>query len=138
MRHLGSGRTLKLIRGHFYWPNMTENLNHFVTTFWSYVKNKKPNITNEAPKKIITSSSPLRLVGIDFLHLDPCSGGYEHLLVITVHFIRFVIANPTTRKSTRTAAEKLYNYYIMRHGIPEKLVRDRRKELFQRFQNFVA
>ena len=44
----------------------------------------------------MTSSSPLQLVGIDFQHLDPCSGGYEYLLVITDHFTRFVQVYETT------------------------------------------
>ena len=81
MGHLGSGRTDELIKERFYWPKMTENVNHFVTKLCTCVKSKKPNITYKAPMKSITSLSLLQLVGIDFLHLDPCSGGYEYLLV---------------------------------------------------------
>ena len=84
----------------------------------------------------MTSSSPLQLVGIDFQHLDPCSGGYEYLLVITDHFTRFVQVYETTNRSARTTAEKLYNDFMMRYGIPEKLLSDRgtefENELFQR------
>ena len=76
--------------------------------------------------KIITSSLPLQLVGIDFLHLDSCSGGYEYLLVITDH-PRFVQVYTTTNKSSKTAAKKLYNNFIMRYGIPENLLSDRGK-----------
>ena len=101
---LESGRTLKLIRGHFYWSKLTKDMNPFVTKFCTYAKSKKLNVTNEASKKSITSSSPLRLVGIDFLHLESGSGGCEYLLVITDHFTRFVKVYPTTNKSTRTAA----------------------------------
>ena len=90
MGHLGSGRTVKLIKEHFYWRKMMEDVNHFVTKLCSCVKSNKLNITHEAPMKSITSSSPLQLVSIDFLHLDPCSEGYEYLLVITDHFTRFV------------------------------------------------
>ena len=39
--------------------------------------------------KSITLSSPLQLVGIDFLRSDPCSEGYEYLLVITDHLQGF-------------------------------------------------
>ena len=75
--------------------------------------------------KSIISSSPLQLIGIDFLHLDPSSGGYEYMLVITDYFtIRFLQVYPTTSKSARTAAEKLYNDFMMRYGIPEKLLSD--------------
>ena len=125
MGHLGSGRTVELIKENFYWPKMTEDVNHFVTKLCACVKSKKPNITYEAPMKSIISSSPLQLIGIDFLHLDPSSGGYEYLLVITDYFtIRFFQVYPTTSKSARTAAEKLYNNFMMRYGIPEKLLSD--------------
>ena len=125
MGHLGSGKTVELIKEHFYWPKMTEDLNHFLTKLCACVKSKKPNITYEAPMKSIISSSPLQLIGIDFLHLDPSSGGYEYLLVITDYFtIRFLQVYPTTSKSARTAAEKLYNNFMMRYGIPEKLLSD--------------
>ena len=76
----------------------------------------------------ITSSSPLQLAAIDFLYLDPCSGDYEYLLVITDHFTRFAQVYPTINKSARTAAEKLYNDFKMRYGIPEKLLNDRGRE----------
>ena len=136
MGHLRSGRTVELIKECFYWPKMTEDANRFVTKLCTCVKSKKPSITHEAPMKSITSSSPLQLAGIDFPHLDPCSGGYEYLLVITDHFKRFVKVYPTTNKSARTAAEKLYNDFKMRYGIPEKLLSDRGREfeneLFQR------
>ena len=78
--------------------------------------------------KSITSSSWLQLVGIDFLHLDPCSGGYEYLLIITDNFTRFIQVYPTTNKSARTAAEKLYTNFMMRYDTPEKLVSDRGRE----------
>ena len=78
--HLGSGRTDDLIKERFYWPKMTEYVNHFVTKLCACVKSKKLNITLKAPIKSITSLSPLQLVGIDFLYLDPCGGGYEYLL----------------------------------------------------------
>ena len=128
MGHLGIGRTVELIKERVYWAKMTEDVNHFVTKLCTCVKSKKPNITHEAPMKSITSSSLLQLVGIDFLHLGPCSGGYQYLLVITDHFTRFVQVYPTTSKRARTAAERLYNDFMMRYGIPEKLLSDRGRE----------
>ena len=52
--------------------------------------------------KSITALSPLQLVGIDFLHFDPCSGGYKYLLVIRDHFTRFVYAYTITKQQLRS------------------------------------
>ena len=136
MGHLGKERVLQLTKGRFYWPKMEDHVNHFITKVCNCVKSKKPNIHHEAPMQTITTSAPLELIGIDFLHLDTCSGGYEYILVITDHFTRFTQAYPTTNKSGKTAAEKLYGDFMMRYGIPEKILSDRGKEfensLFQR------
>ena len=136
MGHLGKERVLQLTKERFYWPKMEDDINHFITKVCTCVKSKKPNIHHEAPMQTITTSAPLELIGIDFLHLDTCSGGYEYILVITDHFTRFTQAYPTTNKSGKTAAEKLYGDFMMRYGIPEKILSDRGKEfensLFQR------
>ena len=50
----------------------------------------------------------MQIVGIDFMHLDTCSGGYQYILVITDHFSRYTQAYPTRNKVAKTAAEKLY------------------------------
>ena len=51
-------------------------------------------------------------------------------------FTRFVQVYETTDRSARTTAEKLHNDFMMRYGIPEKLLSDRgtefENELFQR------
>ena len=96
----------------------------------SNIANLVYELPHELPDdlRLITSSSPLQLVDIDFVHLDLCSGGYENLSVITDHFTRFMQVYPTTNKSARTAAEKLYNNFMMRYGIPEKLLSDRGRE----------
>ena len=92
------------------------------------VKQKAPTVVKHAPMKTMASSAPMELIGIDFLHLDTSSGGYEYLLVITDNFTRFTQVYPTRNKSSKTAADRLYNDFILRFGIPSQLLHDQGRE----------
>ena len=76
----------------------------------------------------ISSSAPLELIGLDFLHLDPCSGGYQYLLVLIYHFPHFELVYVTTNKAAKTAANRLYNDFMLRYGTPGKILHDQGNE----------
>ena len=103
-------------------------LTHFVTKIYSCVKRKKPHIVAVAPMQTFSSAAPLELIGLDFLHLDRCSGGYQYLLALIDHFSNFVWVYPTTNKSAKTTADRLYNDFMLRYGLPGKILHDQGKE----------
>ena len=107
---------------------MYDDVKYFVTKICKCIKEKTLNTLPQAPLKTITSSSPMELIGSDFLHLDTYTGSFQYLLVITDHFTRVYQVYPTRNKEAKTAATKLFNDYILRFGTPGKILHDQGRE----------
>ena len=126
--HLGVERVVNLTRDRFYWPQMQSNISHYINSVCKCVKQKRPAHRLRTPLQSITSSAPFELISIDFLHLDKSSGGCEYILVIMDHFTRFVEAYPTQNKPAKTAAEKIFNNFILQFSFPLRIHHDQGAE----------
>ena len=124
MGHLGHERVLELSQQRFYWPHMSADLKHYIQKKCRCVANKAPNVQERAPLVPIEATHPFQMVSIDYLHLDPCKGKYEYVLMVTDHYTRFCQMYATRNKSSKSAAEKIFNEFILQFGFPEKLHHD--------------
>ena len=115
MGHLGWERTFQLAKMRFYWPYMQRDIQHYVTNECACLKQRRPKVRPKAP---------FELISIDFVHLEKSKGGYEYILVVVDHFTRFAQAYATRNKSARTAANKIYNDFVLRFGFPSRIHHD--------------
>ena len=98
--HPGKERTLSLIRERFYWPNMTSDIEKWVSTCDRCIRRKSStNIRTELVS--IETTYPLELVCMDYLTLEPAKGGISNILVITDHFTKYALAIQLKRQLKR-------------------------------------
>jgi transposase InsO family protein len=122
MGHPGRDRTNSLVRGRFYWPRMTSDIENWVQHCDHCLERKKES--HRAPLVDIITTQPMELVCIDYLTLEPSKGGQHNILVITDHFTRYAQAIVTKNQTARTTADALFHNFIVHYGIPQKIHSD--------------
>ena len=108
-----------------YWPHMKQYIEYYVTRVCDCLKHQHQPRANLQP---MITSVPFELLSVDYVHLETSSRGYEYILVVMDHFTRFSQCYPTHNKSGKTAAEKIYNDFVLKFGFPEKLHHNQGKE----------
>ena len=129
MGHLGPEKVIELAQQRFYWPGMAKTLKDNIQKRCKCIVDRKPTVPEKAPLKPIVAQYPFEIVAIDYMKLDKCKGGFEYALVVTDHFTRFAQVYATRKKSTKAAAEKIFNQFIMQFGWPSKIHSDLGGEL---------
>ena len=134
MGHYRPERLYQVAKERVFSPEMEEDIVHAVTRICSCVKRKRLHIKPVAPLGTITTTQPMEIVSIDFLHLDHFSGDYEYLLrVFTDNFTRYTQSYPTRNKASGTAAERVFNDFILRFDMPKHILHDQGKEFDNKF-----
>ena len=116
-------RTSRLIRERFFWPNMSSDIEKWVSSCERCLR-RKTNTHVRAPLVNVHTTYPLELVCLDFLSLETAKGGFGNVLVVTDHFTKFAMAIPTKNQTAKTTADSFYNQFIIHYGIPTRIHSD--------------
>ncbi|XP_064417743.1 uncharacterized protein LOC135358269 [Latimeria chalumnae] len=121
--HLGVERTLELARDRFYWPWMSKDVEYLCKTC-ERCQRRKAKPQNAAPLVNIKTSSPMELLCIDFLTLEPDTSDTKNILVITDHFSKYAQAYPKKDQTARTVARTIWEDFICHYGFPKRILSD--------------
>ena len=109
-------------------PLIDDEIKPFVTQVCPCVKRKKPHLIKAAAMQSISTSEPLEIISMNFLRLSKSSGGYQYLLVVTDLFTKFTQVYATRDKEGKTAAARFYKDFILKFGLPRKMLHYQGKE----------
>lgn len=116
---------MDLAQARFYWPNMAKHIETFVQKKCRCIVHKQPNVKERAPLHPMEAKVPFEMISIDFIELENSSNGYKYGLVAYDHFTRFVQFYATRSKSSKAAADKIFNDFILQFGFPQRIHHDR-------------
>ena len=120
MGHLGIERTLDLLRDQFYLPGMTEDTTRHIQHCERCLQFKAS--PDRAPMENVNATYPMELVHMDYLTIEATEGGKDvHILVITNHFTRYEQAIVTSLQTAKSAAQNLWEKFIVHYGLPEEI-----------------
>ena len=77
--HSGVERVMQLARARVFWPKTQADVTDYIWNRCRCLKQCRPHVKPYAPMQSITTSAPMELISIDYLHLETSSGGYDYI-----------------------------------------------------------
>ncbi|XP_040210456.1 lymphocyte antigen 86 [Rana temporaria] len=78
----------------------------------------------KAPLHPIVSQTPLEIVAIDHVKLEPSRSGYTYAMTIIDHYTKFVVAVPVKDLTAKTTADAFWKHFLLPYGCPERILTD--------------
>ena len=131
MGHLGIERTTALLKDHFYWPSITEDVEKHIKSCPRCLRFKTQ--PKKAELNPVIATRPLELVHIDYLTIEAPinhkSGKDVNVLIITDHFNRYARAHITSSQEAPVVAKTLWDQFFVHYGFPEEILSDQGRNL---------
>ena len=126
--HLGSAKTLELVKRQFYWNAMDKDVKEYVTTCLTCQRDKP---SNQAPiglmQPLPIPERPWSSVSMDLItQLPRTQTGYDAIFVVVCRFTKMVHYIPcVTAVSAPQLATLFFREVVKHHGMPLSIVSDR-------------
>ena len=121
--HLRIEWTIDLLRDHFSWPEMIEDMTRHIKQRERCLGFKA--LPGKAPMVNVDATYHMELVHMDYLTIEANECAEDvHILVITDHFTWYAQGIFTSLQTVKCTAQNLWDKFIVHYGLPEKILTD--------------
>lgn len=122
--HFGVQKTEATIRRRFYWIGMRGDIESWCRECSTCAIGRNERHDQRAPLHSIVSKTPLEIVAIDHVKLEPSRSAYTYAMTIIDHYTKFVVAVPVKDLMAKTTANVFWKNFLLPYGWPEKILTD--------------
>ena len=125
LSHPGVKSTVKLISSKFIWQNINKDIQQWAKSCIPCQKSKVTRHTKSPLGEFLKPSGRFQEVHIDIVGPLPPSNGNTYCLTCVDRYTNWMEAIPLENIYAETISKAFYNNWIVRFGVPWKLVTDR-------------
>ncbi|GCB83951.1 hypothetical protein scyTo_0024658, partial [Scyliorhinus torazame] len=127
--HDGVRRTCDTLRRQYVWPGLRQQVHTWVQGCQDCQRTARKPPRYVAPLRPLRVSRVNQLVGIDLTGpLTTSHRGNKYILVAVEYLTRHHVAVAIPDKRAETVARAFLEHYVLRHGVPERVLSDQGQE----------
>jgi len=133
--HLGQNKTLELIRRHYTWPNIRDDVQKFCKSCVTCMRSKpQRHRPYGSLQQLPIPECPWNSISMDFIEKLPSSSGFDTILVIVDRLSKQAIFIPTHDTITSAELACLFVTHVFsKHGVLSHITSDRGSEFVSHF-----
>jgi len=133
--HLSQNKTLELIRRHYTWPNIRDDVQKFCKSCITCMRSKpQRHRPYGSLQQLPIPERPWNSISMDFIEKLPFSSGFDTILVIVDRLSKQAIFIPTHDTITSAELARLFITHVFpKHGVPSHVTSDRSSEFVSHF-----